>query len=161
MNDFNLNEYLAQLEESESISLCPKVPRPKVRDDQSYIFISYAHADYKQVYKALAYMYARGVRFWYDSGLTAGLEWDGEVKAVIRHPNCSGAIFFLSENLFLSRSVINTELPCILGIDVGATLSRRQCRLIIFRSTLPKSSRATLYSTLCPSFAAAGSVPRG
>ena len=117
MIDFNLNEYLAQLEASESINLCPKVPNPKLRANENYIFISYAHADYKQVYKAIAHMYASGVRFWYDSGLTAGVEWNDEVTAIIRSESCIGAVLFLSENLFLSKSVIGIELPCILGVD--------------------------------------------
>ncbi|MBR6784137.1 MAG: TIR domain-containing protein, partial [Clostridia bacterium] len=117
MENFDLESYYSELEKSQSINECPKVPLPKIREDQNYIFVSYAHTDYKDVYKTLAFLYANGVRFWYDSGLTYGKNWDDEVRQKIRNPNCSGAVFFLSDNLFLSKSVINIELPCILGID--------------------------------------------
>jgi hypothetical protein len=117
MGTFDRKAYLEQLENATSITDCPKVPRSALTADRNYIFISYAHADYKAVYRALAYMYDAGVRFWYDSDLTAGKDWETEATEIIRHPNCSGAIFFLSENLFLSKSVVQVELPCILGVD--------------------------------------------
>ena len=117
MRNFDLQAYLAELDASQSIDDCTKVPRPELGESQNYIFISYAHADYKKVYAALAYMYEKGVRFWYDDGLTAGKSWEKEAKERIRDPKCSGAIFFLSNNLFLSNSVIKVELPCILGVD--------------------------------------------
>ena len=117
MEKFDINAYLESLARSESINDCPKVYPPEINAEQNYIFISYAHEDYKEVYKTLAYMRECGVHFWYDALLPAGKDWDKEASARIRHPNCSGAIFFLSKNLFLSNSVINVELPCILGVD--------------------------------------------
>ena len=94
MENFDINKYLEELSLSESIDTCPKVPRPSISEEQNYIFVSYSHADYKAVYKALARMYDGGVRFWYDNGLTAGRDWETEAKEKIRHPNCAGAIFF-------------------------------------------------------------------
>ena len=106
VGNFDLKQYLTELDKSESINTCPKVPRPTINEEQNYIFISYSHSDYKSVYAALAYMYDSGVRFWYDNGLTAGMDWETEAREKIQSPNCSGAIFFLSDNLFLSASVI-------------------------------------------------------
>lgn len=117
MEKFDVKAYIEQVECSKDIKDCTKVPNPVISNDQNYIFISYAHTDYKAVYKTLAFLYASGVRFWYDDRLTAGKDWEKEAKEKLRSPNCSGAIFFLSENLFLSKSVINVELPCILGVD--------------------------------------------
>jgi len=69
---FNVDTYLTQLQASSGITGCDAVPVPDIGENQNYIFISYAHQDYKQVYEDLAVMYHAGVRFWYDRGLTAG-----------------------------------------------------------------------------------------
>ena len=54
---FCAEEYKKLLAKSETISDMEAVPLPLVRDDQNYIFISYSHQDYKQVYSDLADMY--------------------------------------------------------------------------------------------------------
>ena len=111
---FDVDKYLQQLECSESLLECESVPVPDIQKNQNYIFISYAHADYKKVYKDLALMFQAGVRFWYDRGLSAGKNWDDEVKAKVLSPNCVGVIFFISEALFLSKSA-NMEIDSICG----------------------------------------------
>ncbi len=113
---FNLEQYLERLEKSESILMCEAVPVADIKENQNYIFISYAHADYKKVYADLAVMYHAGVRFWYDRGLKAGKNWDSEVKERILSPNCCGVIFFISESLFLSKSA-NMEIDLVCGED--------------------------------------------
>lgn len=113
-NYFNVDNYISQLLSSDSINSCDAVPLPEINDNQNYIFISYSHRDYKQVYADLAVMYHAGVRFWYDRGLAAGKDWDTEAKRIIESPNCVGVIFFLSENLFLSGSV-NKEIDLVRG----------------------------------------------
>lgn len=113
-NYFNVDAYIKQLEQSSAIAQCDKVPLPDIAKNQNYLFISYAHQDYKKVYADLAVLYHAGVRFWYDRGLVAGKNWDAEVKNIIEDPRCSGVIFFLSENMFLSRSV-NQEIDLIRG----------------------------------------------
>ena len=103
-NDFNIEEYILKLNQSDSISSCDSVPLPELPEKHNYIFISYAHKDYKQVYADLAVMYRAGVRFWYDKGLVAGKDWSAEAKRIIESPRCVGVIFFLSENLFFMVS---------------------------------------------------------
>ena len=105
MSEFNLEEYLQQLELSHDIDNCKKVPVPEIENDQNYIFISYSHKDYKSVYYDLAHLYDKGVRFWYDKGLPAGEDWEREVKEHIQNPYCSGVIFYISTNTFLSDSI--------------------------------------------------------
>jgi hypothetical protein len=105
MSEFDLESYLQQLKDSETISDCIKVPVPSIQMDQNYIFVSYSHKDYKAVYFDLAHLYCRGVRFWYDKGLSAGEDWEREVQAHIQDPRCCGVIFYLSTNMFLSESV--------------------------------------------------------
>lgn len=101
---FYAETYKKELNTSTDINKCPKVPVPPIAEQQNYIFISYSHKDYKAVYSDLADMYEAGVRFWYDSGLSAGKMWDEEVKDKITNPNCVGVIFYMSENLFKSES---------------------------------------------------------
>ena len=115
-NYFQVDSYIQQLEQANSISACDAVPIPDIADNQNYLFISYAHQDYKKVYADLAVLYQAGVRFWYDKGLSAGKNWDTEVKSVIENPRCCGVIFFISENSFLSKSV-NQEIDLVIGED--------------------------------------------
>ncbi len=60
--------------ESDDEKNCPKPPLPELGEHSNYIFISYPHKDYKQVYCDLWDYYAEGVRYWYDRGLTAGVD---------------------------------------------------------------------------------------
>ena len=54
MKKFDITEYCNELLKSENISDCERVPVPAISEDQNYIFISYAHKDYKKVYADLA-----------------------------------------------------------------------------------------------------------
>ncbi len=83
-----------------------KPPVPRCAPGQKYVFISYSHKDYKAVYSDLLELHRAGVRYWYDSGLPAGKDWDSVVEEKIKSAACAGVIFYLSENLFLSKSVI-------------------------------------------------------
>lgn len=116
---FNPDSYITQLNLSQDIVSCDPVPLPDIAENSNYIFISYAHRDYRQVYADLAVMYHAGVRFWYDRGLAAGKNWETEAKKMIENPHCVGVIFFLSENLFLSESV-NKEIDLVRGKESQA-----------------------------------------
>lgn len=115
MPEFDVEQYLQQLAASTSCEEC-KVLSPKLGKKDRYIFISYSHKDYKQVYADLAQLYAADIPFWYDEGLPAGKKWDDVVQKRITDPNCAGVIFYLSENLFLSRS-IQTEIAIACGTE--------------------------------------------
>ena len=105
MSEFNLEEYLQKLQQATNIDDCPKVPIPEIGKDQNYVFVSYSHKDYKEVYYDLAHLYCQGVRFWYDKGLAAGEDWEKEVRENIQSPRCGGVIFYLSTNMFSSDSI--------------------------------------------------------
>ena len=107
-----LDEYMRKLRESKSISECEAIPVDEISNEQAFLFISYSHKDYKEVYADLAAMEQSGIKFWYDEGLRAGKHWDEEVKSILLHPCCKGVIFFISENLFLSKSV-NQEIGLV------------------------------------------------
>ena len=85
------------------------LPAHRLSDGRNYVFVSYSHRDFAKVYRDLAtflYNADKKVRFWYDEGLPAGKNWAEEVKKYIEHPNCVGAIFYLSENLLSSAAVL-------------------------------------------------------
>ena len=96
--------------ESDDIKNCPKPPLPHIGEHSNYIFISYAHNDYKQVYCDLWDYYAEGVRYWYDRGLTAGVDWEKEVRQKITDARCSGIVYYLSENSFTDSMAF--EIGC-------------------------------------------------
>lgn len=84
------------------------IPAYKVNEGKNYIFVSYSHLDYKEVYKDLAafsYNSQRRVRFWYDEGLPIGQDWEKAAGELIKNPHCVGVLFYLSKNLLLSPSV--------------------------------------------------------
>lgn len=121
MSEFDLESYLQQLNDAKSIEDCMKVPVPSIQADQNYIFVSYSHKDYKEVYFDLAHLYCQGVRFWYDKGLSAGEDWEREVQAHIQDPRCCGVIFYLSTNMFLSDSVFK---------EIEFTKTKRRSQII-------------------------------
>lgn len=114
VKDRFLDKYMHMLWESENIFDCQAVPVDEITDGQDFLFVSYSHRDYREVYADLAVMANNGIKFWYDEGLSAGKAWDEEVQGILRHPNCIGVIFFISENLFLSKSV-NQEINLVCG----------------------------------------------
>ena len=85
------------------------IPAHDTEDDTNYVFISYSHRDYDKVYSDLAffsYNTKKRVRFWYDEGLPAGDDWFSEAEKRLSDPNCSGVVFYLSENLLRSSAVL-------------------------------------------------------
>lgn len=116
MAAFQAEEYKKKLATATSIDKCEKVPLHHCAEGGRYVFISYSHRDYKQVYADLADLYDAGVPFWYDRGLPAGRNWDDVVREKMTDPKCGGVIFYLSENLFLSQS-IQTEIHIACGED--------------------------------------------
>lgn len=96
--------------ESDDDKNCPKPPLPELGEHSNYIFISYPHKDYKQVYCDLWDYYAEGVRYWYDRGLTAGVDWEKEVRQKITDARCSGIVYYLSENSFTDSMAF--EIGC-------------------------------------------------
>ena len=133
MPQFDVKGYKERLAVSQSCDTCEKVPSPKIDENTRYIFISYSHKDYKQVYIDLAELYNSDIPFWYDNGLPAGKNWDDVVRQKMRDPNCAGVIFYLSENLFLSRS-IQTEIMIACGENGDESL--HQTKLSYFSVNL-------------------------
>ncbi len=113
----NYSEIKKAILNSESLESLPsefRPPVPKCADDENYVFISYSHRDYKAVYCDLLEFHKKGVRYWYDYGLTPGEDWVKEVIKRLDDANCTGVIFYLSENFVLSLSTL-AEVRAVLG----------------------------------------------
>ncbi len=102
-------------------------PVPPCAENQNFVFISYSHQDYKAVYCDLLEFYRAGLPYWYDMGLPAGEDWEAVVESKIRQENCTGVIFYMSENLFLSRSVNKEIAYTVSGGEDGAGAKNYFC----------------------------------
>lgn len=125
MARFGYKKYLQELEAAESIDQISTSLLPKLKGSQNYIFISYSHRDYKQVYRDLAELRKNDIPFWYDEGLPAGENWDDVVRKKMAEPNCAGVIFYISDSLFVSQS-IQTEIKIVLGEDTHPDAPKKQ-----------------------------------
>ena len=108
---FDLKLFRKQLEESRNIHECELPPLPEVEEGETYLFISYSRQDYKKVYLDMAELYLMGVRYKYDRELQRNGSWDQSWFDDVRFhyledPNCVGVIFYISENLLASSSVL-------------------------------------------------------
>lgn len=108
---FDLKLFRKQLEESRNIHECELPPLPEVEEGETYLFISYSRQDYKKVYLDMAELYLMGVRYKYDRELqrngSLDQSWFDDVRFhYLEDPNCVGVIFYISENLLASSSVL-------------------------------------------------------
>ncbi len=103
----SFEQFREQILASESVAACRKPPLPVCGEDQNYLFISYAHADYKAVYCDLLRLYENRVRFWYDEGIDLGpVHWSDAAREKMADEHCAGVIFYVSAAAFMSPSVM-------------------------------------------------------
>lgn len=81
---------------------------------KSYIFISYAHKDKKEVYPIIDKLLNDGFRVWYDDGIDPRTEWDENIAKHIEE--CGYFIPFISEN-YLKSSNCKDELNFARDLD--------------------------------------------
>lgn len=70
-------------------------PKPYKGSD-SYIFVSYAHADKERVFSILDFLASKQYRIWFDEGIDPGTEWDENIASHLQ--NCEGLIAFITKN---------------------------------------------------------------
>ena len=68
----------------------------------SYIFVSYAHRDKKEIYPIIENMEQNGYRIWYDEGIEPGSEWTEYIASHL--DACSAFIAFISKNAIDSHN---------------------------------------------------------
>ena len=103
---FNRETYIEELEKSNDFDSWSgkKDIIPNLKKD--FFVISYCRKDYKKVYKDIAYLYDRGIPFWFDSDNHSGESWYKKFIDKYDDPSCKGAIIYVSENYFSSKSAI-------------------------------------------------------
>lgn len=82
--------------------------------NKTYIFISYAHKDKKEVFPIINRLLNDGFRVWFDDGIDPGTEWDENIAAHIE--NCGYFIPFISQN-YLNSSNCKDELNFARDLD--------------------------------------------
>jgi len=63
--------------------------------NESYVFVCYSHVDSDSVYSDLIALDQRGIKFWYDEGISAGSSWRAKIADAIK--GAKQFIFFISE----------------------------------------------------------------
>ncbi|GEM_PF-2845170 len=81
-----------------------RMPFPAYRGNDPYIFISYAHLDYKKVFQEIKGFNERGYNVWYDEGISPGNEWTDEIADALER--CSLFIVFITPNSAGSPNVL-------------------------------------------------------
>lgn len=71
---------------------------------KDFVFISYSHGDYNEVFDNLKVLDDNNINYWVDKELLAGDKWDETVLSVINHCRCKGAVLFLSPNYLRSEA---------------------------------------------------------
>ncbi len=71
---------------------------------ENYFFISYSHKDYKDVYSDIFNLEENGINIWYDKDIHIGENWSEVAELYIAKFQCTGIIFYLTENSILSTA---------------------------------------------------------
>lgn len=110
-----LEEKIRLIEESESFGDLPEDALPPSHRE-NYYFVSYSHKDYKRVLKDILMLEALGVNIWYDKEMHIGENWREIAELYISKFQCSGVIFYLTENS-ISSPACNKEVEYVLTHD--------------------------------------------
>ncbi|MBR4420461.1 MAG: leucine-rich repeat protein [Clostridia bacterium] len=69
---------------------------------ENYYFVSYSHKDYNRVFKDILKLEEMGINVWYDNEMHIGENWREVAQLYISKFQCSGIIFYLTENSITS-----------------------------------------------------------
>ena len=76
-----------------------------------FLFVSYSHRDAQMVREDVSQLMDMGVRIWIDhrneeeENMSFGDNWIKKARAAIAHPNCRGAIFYISAYALASNAI--------------------------------------------------------
>ena len=73
----------------------PPVPESK------FIFVCYAHDDWKVVSENIAWLRANGFEVWFDEAIAAGSRWSEDLAQAVER--CATVLYFLSPRSATSR----------------------------------------------------------
>ena len=90
---------------------------PAYSGDESYVFVSYAHADADAVYAEMRWLHDQGFNVWYDEGIEVGSVWSDDIARAIER--ASFFLFFVTPNSVESD---HCRREVQFAIDHGATV---------------------------------------
>ena len=113
-----------------------------------FVFVSYAHKDSDAVYRILRLLQGRGLRIWYDEGITPGSEWPEYIashldraeavivfitESSVNSFNCRREITFAQarNKSFISVFLEKTEVPLGMELQLSAQQSMFRYRILI------------------------------
>ena len=102
----------------------PKKPLA-YRDDEPFVFVSYAHADKQLVEPIIAGLHARGMRIWYDEDLDGGDDWERVILNRVKR--CTAMLCLVSTRFTDSKNCRNeigyasdlNKVTLILHLETG------------------------------------------
>ena len=100
----NIKEIIKGIDKAESLNDLPAKYWPASHNEQ-YLFISYSHIDYKEVFKDLIFLNEAGINVWYDRSLTPSKNWELDAEQFMVNYHCIGVLFYLSKHSLASSSV--------------------------------------------------------
>lgn len=146
----DLQDKIEEIERVTSLDELLPVYRPTIAGD-SYYFVSYAHHDFKEVYKDILLLQNQGVAIWYDGGMPPGKDWTSIADTMMARYSCKGIIMYLSRNSLTSSSVAKEIsfaqksgkeiLPIFVGIK-----ETKELKKIVNNSTLSQEHKETVLS---------------
>ena len=80
-----------------------RIPFPAYSGNDSFIFVSYAHADSNIVYPEIKRFYDQGYNIWYDEGIAPGNEWLSDILEHLKA--CDLYVIFVTQNSIDSVNV--------------------------------------------------------
>ncbi len=112
-----VEEKIRLIENSTSFAEVPVEAMP-VSHKENYYFVSYSHKDYKEVLGDILRLEELGVNIWYDNEMHIGENWREIAQMYISKFQCSGVIFYLTENS-ISSPACNKEVEYVLTHNKG------------------------------------------
>lgn len=107
-----LEEKIRIIENTSSFDQIPREAMPSSHKD-NYYFVSYSHKDYKTVFADILRLEELGINIWYDNEMHIGENWREIAQLYISKFQCSGVIFYLTENS-ISSPACNQEVEYVL-----------------------------------------------
>lgn len=100
-----------------------------------YVFVSYRHSAWAQVYPIIRWLMNQGIRVWYDEGIEGGSEWRGVIQDHVE--GCTIFIPFItadycdSSNCRRELSIADEDQKIIIPIYLEKTKLRHGLRTIL------------------------------
>lgn len=102
---------------------------------EPFIFISYAHADTKEVLPIIKNLQANGFRVWYDAGIEAGTEWP---QFIAEHLDAAACVI-----AFISEAAVESQ-NCRREINFAIELKKEMLAVYLKETELPLGMRMQL-----------------